>query len=435
MPPELVICGPAGTGKTYPVWAVIHDLCKSYPLRVLALRATRASLTESVLVTYEEEVLARDGWSHIADGAGRAHRTSYVYPHSGATIVPAGLDRNPSRILSTAWDVISINETIEVKEEIWETLGSRIGRPRPPRYGVRGDLMPTFGWLWGDTNPGAPDHWLKKRCERGTATLWNTTHKANPAMWDGKGWTLAGLSYLDTLNRLTGIRRKRLLEGLWVQGEGVWFDTFDPSVHVTEKAEYDAKYKTVLAIDTGLRTGAVWFQLREAWDGSTQVYVFADYFADGAERDIKAYGKALEILSTTGGRRIDRIVHDPAGTHREDAGPSSIGEFLRAGIQRLEPWPLFSVRNGLDLVESFVGGTTETPPAALFVHPRCTNLVNAFAGYQRKRMNGVWMDEPQDPQHPYEDLMDALRGGLVACFPDGRRPQPKMSRVQARSVF
>src|SRR3954454_3285672 len=60
LPKELVICGPAGTGKTYPIVSVIHDLCKRYPLRVLVLRATRVSLTESVLVTYESEILARD---------------------------------------------------------------------------------------------------------------------------------------------------------------------------------------------------------------------------------------------------------------------------------------------------------------------------------------------------------------------------------------
>lgn len=425
MPRELVICGPAGTGKTFPILAVIHDLCKRYPLRVLCLRATRVSLTESVLVTYEEEVLARDGWSRLADGAGRAHRLGYDYP-SGATLVPAGLDRNPSRVLSTAWDLVYVNECIEVREEVWETLVTRLGRPGG---------MPGTGWLIGDTNPGAPDHFIKRRCDEGRATLWDTTHEANPTLHDGWDWTPAGASYLDRLGTLTGVRRKRLLHGLWVQGEGIWFDTFDPEVHVRPDIEYDPRFKTVLAIDTGLRTGAVWFQVIEG-DGGTRIHVIDDYFCDGAVRgEIKAYGKALEILAKSRDYRVDRIVHDPAGSHREDAGPSSTGEYERAGLRRLEPWPVFPVRDGLELVESFVGGAADSPPPALFVHPRCTNLINAFGAYRRARVQDQWMDYPADPCHPYEDMMDALRGGLVACFPDGRRPQPAFHRYKPGRVF
>jgi hypothetical protein len=45
------------------------------------------------------------------------------------------------------------------------------------------------------------------------------------------------------------------------------------------------------------------------------------------------------------------------------------------------------------------------------------------------------MEYPEDPQHPYEDLVDALRGGLRALYPEGRRPQAKYSRAQARRVF
>jgi hypothetical protein len=150
---------------------------------------------------------------------------------------------------------------------------------------------------------------------------------------------------------------------------------------------------------------------------------------------VKAHEKAVEMLAQSAGRRVDRYLHDPAGSHKEDAGPSTIAEYSRAGMFRLEPWPVFSVRTGLDLVEAFVGGATDSPPAALFVHPRCRNLINAFGAYKRARRADQWMDYPEDPQHPYEDLMDSLRGGLVACFPDGRRPQPATSRIDPRRVF
>ena len=44
-------------------------------------------------------------------------------------------------------------------------------------------------------------------------------------------------------------------------------------------------------------------------------------------------------------------------------------------------------------------------------------------------------DEPDDPQHPHEDLMDALRGGVRDRFPDGRAEQPKTNQVQAGRIF
>ena len=170
MPKELLICGPAGTGKTFPILSVLHCLAREYPLRILILRATRVSLTESALVTYEQEILPADGCETIADGAGRANRHVYHYPGS-SDIVVAGLDRNPTRILSTAWDIIFANEGVELQKEVWETLGSRLNRPgRDPR----------FGWLLADTNPSYPEHWLKKRCDAGATTMWGHDPRGQP---------------------------------------------------------------------------------------------------------------------------------------------------------------------------------------------------------------------------------------------------------------
>ncbi len=42
----------------------------------------------------------------------------------------------------------------------------------------------------------------------------------------------------------------------------------------------------------------------------------------------------------------------------------------------------------------------------------------------RAKRGGQWADFPEDPQHPHEDVMDALRGVLFARFgaplPNGR---------------
>src|SRR5262245_58274493 len=56
--PEVVLCGPAGTGKSRCCLEKLHACMRVWPgARGLIARATRASLTESALVTFEEKVL------------------------------------------------------------------------------------------------------------------------------------------------------------------------------------------------------------------------------------------------------------------------------------------------------------------------------------------------------------------------------------------
>ena len=58
----------------------------------------------------------------------------------------------------------------------------------------------------------------------------------------------------------------------------------------------------------------------------------------------------------------------------------------------------------------------------LTIHPRCRRLITAFQCYARARRSGQWMDYAEDPQHPHEDLIDPLAGGLKVEFPEGRTP-------------
>lgn len=428
-PKELIISGPAGTGKTLPTATFLHVLADDYPgLRILFVRATRKSLTESVLVTYEQEVLPRDGMEALARGATRKTRQEYRYPN-GSEIVCAGLDLNADKVLSTAWDIVFFNEASQSKAEVWETLASRMRRPgRDPR----------FGWLIGDLNPSTPDHHLLKRVEAGSCEHWETTHKANPRMWDGSGWTDDGEAYLATLGNLTGLRRKRFLLGLWVAGEGVWFDTFEPEVHVSDRVRFDEALPLEASLDSGVYSGGVVFQI--APDHSS-VWVLADYLTEG--RPAELVGREMNALcnQVAPGCRMRRASTDSAGNARQaNGGPIITAELIREGFTstggNLIRWPKFPgcITQGLDLIEAFMGGTEDVPPA-LFIHPRCKHLIAAFQSYMRAQRGGQWMDYPHDPQHPHEDVIDALRGGLMAALPQGRMPQPKFRRVKVGKVF
>ena len=418
---DLLIAGPAGSGKTYGVLRALHVLLRDNAgLRVLGARATRAACTESWMVTYERKILARHKAVGIASGAKRRIRQTYTYPN-GSELVVGGLD-NPDRILSTTWDIIYINEAKEATEEAWETLRSRLSRP-----GERSE----YGLLIGDTNPADPSHWLKSRVDRGLTELWEAPHESNPDMFDGSNWTEVGLRYRGELSTLTGTRRKRLYLGLWAAGEGAWFgESFDHDRHVSERAAYNPAYETFLAVDTGVHAGAVLFQRVPSEHGPT-IHAFADHYS----YDVPAYDVGRRLVDL--GRSlcpgsVPTGLADPAGGARTGFGTTHIAEYGRAGV-RLRPWLKFPgcVVSGLNLVESFLGGD----PPGLVVHPRCERLIAAFGNYMRKRRNEQWVDEPEDPQHPHEDVMDPLRSALLDLYPEGRRPAPKLARVHAGRVF
>lgn len=405
-PSESLLVGPAGTGKTWGVILLLHLLSARKPgLRILICRKTREALTESVLVTYEQEVLPATGHRKLAEGVKRRVRQAYHYPNGTEWIV-GGLDR-PSKILSTSYDIVFVNEAIELAEEDWETIQSRIGRP---------ERSHSLNCLIGDTNPGAPSHWLKQRCDRGQTKEWVSRHRDNPALWSGGRWTPAGEAYLARLGRLTGTRRKRLLEGVWAAGEAQWFDRFDEG-NVSAEADYDPTLSVHLSIDSGVFTGAVAFQLRHG-AGRHRVSVFQDWLFEGVPAEVVA----RSVIGSLGDRRGPRlrVSTDPAGGSRNPVGPTVVSEYERAGLRGyrgLERWPVSPVADSLALVETLVESADGSRD--LLIHPRCKHLISAFQNYQRATRAGQFMDYPIDPQHPQEDMVDALRGGLKLEFPEG----------------
>jgi hypothetical protein len=223
--PEVVIAGPAGTGKSRAVLEKLHICAQNYPgMRGLIVRKTRESLTESALVTFEEKVLPEG--SSIALGPQRRLRQAYHYPN-GSEIVIGGMDK-PSKVMSTEFDFIYPQEAIELSEHDWESLTTRL----------RNGVMP-YQQIVGDTNPDAPTHWLKRRADRGATVFLESRHEDNPVLWDGRraDWTDIGSVYIEKLDALTGARKPRLRFGKWVQAEGVVYEGWDRAIHLITGAD------------------------------------------------------------------------------------------------------------------------------------------------------------------------------------------------------
>jgi hypothetical protein len=214
------------------------------------------------------------------------------------------------------------------------------------------------------------------------------------------------------------------------RAEGLWFKDFDQVAGTSILAAYNPMLPVHLAIDSGVTTGAVAFQVKPTTDGRPMVHVFWDYL----KANQSARQNAIAIKAGLNGRHGTglTVTTDPAGGSRTAIGPTVLGEYHAEGLPA-EPWPAGRVNDGLALVEAFLApaeGATR-----LRIHPDCMATVSALATYRRAKRAGQWMDYPEDPQHPSEDIVDALRGGLKAVFPQGLVVPEPFQRFSAHRLF
>jgi hypothetical protein len=238
---------------------------------------------------------------------------------------------------------------------------------------------------------------------------------------------------IDSLIQKVGSVSKRVFESdylcLGPKADGVWFKGIDEPRVYREAGEYDPRLPVVLAIDSGVFTGAVAFQHCLSPQGQPLVNVFWDYLAEGLTARVNAKAIVAGLAGRHGTKR--KVVTDPAGGARNAVGPTVLAEYQAEGL-KADGWPGGSVSDGLALLEALL--CPADGPPRLLIHPRCKHLRTALQHYLRAKLAGQWQDYPKDPQHPFEDLVDALRGGLKNEFPDGLGKPTEWRRARAAGL-
>jgi phage terminase large subunit len=223
--PEVLLSGPAGTGKSRACLEKVHLMCLLNPgMKVLAVRKTMVSLSTTGIKTFERfvarECLANGSVTFFGGGPRGAAQYRYA---NGSTLTIGGMDK-ASRVMSSEYDVVYIQEATELAESDWEALTTRLRA-----------WTISFQQVIADCNPDKPTHWLKARCDVRRTRVLESRHEDNPMLFDDEGRaTAGGREYIAKLDALSGPRRLRLRHGIWAASEGLVHEGFDPAVHVLE---------------------------------------------------------------------------------------------------------------------------------------------------------------------------------------------------------
>lgn len=222
--PEVLISGPAGTGKSRACLEKVFAAALATPnFKALICRKTLSSLADSALATWRKFVVpeAMLSGTVVYYGGSREEPAQYRFKN-GSKVVIGGLDK-ATRIMSTEYDLIYVQEATEITLDDLEMLKTRLR-----------NWTISFQQILMDCNPAGDKHWLKLRSDEKRTVLIESRHEDNPQLFNEDGsMTDKGVEYIEgILDKLTGVRYKRLRLGQWVSAEGVVYEEFDSAYHV-----------------------------------------------------------------------------------------------------------------------------------------------------------------------------------------------------------
>jgi len=151
---EVILSGPAETGKTLALLFKLHTLAYKHPgAQFSIVRKIKADMYGTVLRTFTRDIL-----KNYAPGVskyGGEKPEWYDYPRD-TRIWVGGMD-NPGKTLSGERDVIYVNQAEELTAADWEYLTRCVTG--------RGSVMP-YTQIIGDCNPSHPQSYILQRAAK-----------------------------------------------------------------------------------------------------------------------------------------------------------------------------------------------------------------------------------------------------------------------------
>lgn len=402
--------GPRGTSKTTAILEyLVASALENAGIRILLARSTRTRLTQSVLVTLEQQVFPRFGMD-VPGGRQREGRSEYKL-FNGSTIVTMGLD-DPLRSTSAEYGLIYVAEAIEIpKREHVEVLAGSLRQARMPNWN------PDFvHHCFVDCNPGPPRHWLNaEACESVDPSLrfvsslddyrkvvahnwepvtqidpktglpkWKriiTRHQDNPYYFDVRNWkyTPAGYDYVQqTLAGLSGHLRARWLNGIWAAAEGIVFPEFMEEVHVVDDFDFPTMdWYSVVGVDPGYDHPCAVLWIGHAENGT--LYIFDELYL--TQKGVPEVADLIKRKNNANNYMIRRNLADPQHAFRKTMdSPTPIASQFKNNGLTFSPWPRSTDKEAM--VENFRERLVNKKVKIL---RRCVNTIGELQSWAFKR--------------------------------------------------
>lgn len=379
---ELVVEGPADTGKSRACLEKLHIAMTKYPgARAAMVRKTRKSLSTTAMVTYERWV--------CPDGAAKLWGDQEYRYANGSRIYLLGMD-DVGKVMSLEADMVYVQEASELEQEDWEILTTRVTG--------RGATMP-YVQLLADMNPTRPDFWLYVREAEGKVAFLKATHADNPTITPER---------LAPLDALTGFRYKRLRLGLRVAAEGMFFTEWNPEIHVVDARDLPADWTRWTTTDYGFADPFCTLWL--ARSPERRIYVYRELYATG----LRDEQQADLIARRSQGERIVRHIGDPSMfNNRTEQDKPSIASVYRAHGVRLEPGTNSRIP-GWQAVRAVLSADLGTLPRLQVMRERCPNLIRTLPAMVHDPLDAEDLADKIKTMKTEDHAVDALRYGVMA---------------------
>jgi len=304
---------------------------------------------------------------------------------NGSRIRVDGLDDQDrvDKILGTEYDHIFFNEASQLSWSTINTVLTRLARSTVP---IRKAIF--------DCNPKNQRHWLYR------AGVMNVDPETGEPLKDASSWARMHWTPYDnphlpadaiaTLEALSGVQRRRMLNGEWCESTGAVYDEFDEDLHVigTMPKGWES-WNKVRGIDFGYTNPFVC--LWGAVDSDGRLYIFAERYV--SQQTVRVHAEAIKAK---GGDYIWTVTdHDAEdrATLREN------GIITKAARKAVEP--------GINAVKERLKVAGDDR-ARLFVLKECRATIGELHDY-------VWApvtegkNSKEEPTKDRDHAMDALR--------------------------
>jgi phage terminase large subunit len=286
----------------------------------------------------------------------------------------------------------AVDEAVELNEQDWTMLRGRI----------RLSLPNLSNKLYGACNPSTPQHFLAQRFGLGGGHKCSLNCEAIVTT-SRDNWFLPE-DYIKDLETMTGVARKRYVEGLWVGSEGLVYDQWDEEKFVVDEVP-ESFDRIIVGMDEGYNNPSVLLLIGIKDD---RIFVIDEWY----ERH-KLEQQVIEIAKQWKEEHpIDCFIVDPSAAK------------LRAAM-RHEGLDAIPADNSVFYGIQTVAGRLSNDPSGqprLVVHRQCSNLLREFGSYEwGSSRNGIIKDAPKKE---YDHALDALRYAVVEI--DGLRTTPSI---------